>query len=259
MTLVVSVLRYVEKNGLWVRKTGLKALVCASVTAYHITETAEATWCLTVRIWATCKQRLLHSVFHLNPFQHLHHHAIDIPPRCVTEDLQDEERHPHEALVDGDVAAQCEDSQLGDNPLQPRKLSPATAAPMYDFSHLREAAVGCLFDGFLLRGLCCREGFKDLFEGHGPFGVQRFSFHVVFGLVNHGEEADEVAVFELGAVRGGVDISKPGFESLDGAGICSVDGKSRELSVEEVLHCYTAFVRSSSCDHDGAEVIFFAS
>lgn len=63
-----------------------------------------------------------------------------------------------------------------------------------------------------------------------------FQFHAVLGLVDHGEEADGVAVFELGAVRGGVDVSDLGFESLDGAGICFVDDKSRELSVEEVLH-----------------------
>ena len=65
-----------------------------------------------------------------------------------------------------------------------------------------------------------------MFEGRSPLGVQRFQSHAVVNLVNHGEEADVVAVFELGDVRGGVDGSDLGFELLDGAGICSVEDNS---------------------------------
>ena len=172
---------------------------------------------------------------YLNPCHHLHRHAIESPPHRVTEDLQDEERHPHGALPNGDVATRCEDSKLEHHPLQARKLSKDSAATMNNFFHFREAAVARLFGGFLLRGPFCRGRLQDLFEARSPLGVQRFQFHAVLGLVNHGEEADGVAVFELGAVRGGVDVSDLGFESLDGAGICSVNDKSRELLVEEVL------------------------
>ena len=70
-------------------------------------------------------------------------------------------------------------------------------------------------------------------------------------MVDHGEEAHGVAVFEGCAERGVcVDFLDFCFEFFGFAGTCSGEDIAREGSAGEVVHYWVA--RSSSCD-DGAE------
>ena len=90
-----------------------------------------------------------------------------------------------------------------------------------NLSRLRKVSVEFLDDFRFPRG------FQGVIGCHGlQLGKQRFDLHVILGLVDHGEEADGVAVLEVCAEEGvRVDSFDSRFEHLDRAGIGSVDFK----------------------------------
>ena len=101
-----------------------------------------------------------------------------------------------------------------------------------------------------------------MLEDHGPglaLGVQSFDLEVGVGGIEHGEQADGVAVFEPCAEGGvGVDAFDLGLVLFDGGGIWLSERETREFATEEVVRYQLALGCSTSCD-DGLKGIFTTS